>query len=202
MIAGIMGIVLASTSRHRRMIMDRLSVPYVCAAPEGDESLPEGTPPGEGTAVLAARKAESVARLYPGCLIVGSDQMAVLDGRVLEKPGSVDRAIEQILGMSGRMHELWTSVAVLAAGGPGGPKVHTEVHRMWMRRVGREEAAAYVAADAPLDCAGSYRFESRGSALFEKVEGGDPTAITGLPLAALGRMLREAGAEIPGEPET
>ncbi len=177
--------------------MDRLGIEYRCETPLCNEDLPEGTLPGEGTAILAVRKARSVAHLHQGSLIVGSDQMAVLGGRVLGKPGSVERAVEQLADMSGRMHELWTSVAVLDTRSKEGPVVHTDVHCMWMRALGRAELAEYVAQDAPLDCAGSYRFESKGAALFERVEGEDPTAITGLPLAALAGILGRMGVAVP-----
>ena len=174
------------------MLMDRLGVGYEVAAPRCDETLPAGTHPREGTLELSCRKARSVCSRFPQSLIIGSDQMAVLDGEILSKPGSAPRAVEQLLHLAGRTHELWTGVCVLDAG-TGRELAHTQVWRMTMRRIGRPEARDYVTQDGPLDCAGSYRYESRGKKLFERVEGEDPTAITGLPLIALVRILGELG---------
>jgi septum formation protein len=196
MIPAMRRIILASTSRHRAMLMDRLGLAYEVESPRTTESLPPGVPPEEGTLELARRKAKSVARDQADAIVIGSDQMAVLDGRVLDKPGTPERAVEQILLMAGRTHELWTSVCVIDARS-GRETDHTEVWSMRMRTLTPEEALRYVEADAPLDCAGSYRFESLGAALFESFEGGDPTAITGLPLVALTRMLMEAGVPVP-----
>ncbi len=188
-------IVLASTSRHRRMLMDRLGVDYEVAPPRCDESLPGGTHPREGTLELSCRKARSVRPDFPGGLIIGSDQMAVLDGAVLSKPGTPRRAQEQLLRLAGRTHELWTGLCVLDAR-TGRELVHAQVWRMTMRPLDRAQAREYVSEDGPLDCAGSYRYESLGRRLFERVEGTDPTAITGLPLLALARLLGTLGVPV------
>ena len=189
-------IVLASTSRHRRMLMDRLAVGYAVAAPRCDEALPPGTHPREGTLELSLRKARSVRDAFPRSLIIGSDQMAVLDGEILSKPGSEPRAVEQLLRLAGRTHELWTGVCVLDAA-TGRERAHAELWRMTVRPLEGDEALAYVREDGPLDCAGSYRYESLGRGLFDRVEGEDRTAITGLPLVALVRMLDELGTRVP-----
>jgi septum formation protein len=185
-------IVLASTSRHRRMLMDSLGISYEAVPPGCDESLPAGTHPREGTLELAARKARSEAALREGAVVIGSDQMAVLDGETLPKPGTVERAVAQLLGMAGRTHELWTAVVVLDTR-DGRELAHVELWEMTLGALTRDEAEAYVRADGPLDCAGGYRFESRGAALFASARGADPTAITGLPLVALARLLAQLG---------
>jgi septum formation protein len=176
--------------------MDRLGVVYEAAAPRCDEKLPEGTHPRDGTLALSLRKARSVAALHAGAILVGSDQMAILDGEIVAKPGTEGRAVEQLMHLAGRTHELWTSVAVMDTRS-GRELSHTEAWEMTVRALTREEAERYVEADGPLDCAGSYRFESRGAAIFTSVRGCDPTAITGLPLVALAQMLREVGVRIP-----
>jgi len=177
------------------MLMDRLGVAYAVAAPRCDELLREDTHPREGTRELSRRKAQSVREGYPQSLIVGSDQMAVLDGEILSKPGTPRRAEDQLLRLAKRTHELWTSVCVLDAR-TGRGLTHTELWRMTMRPLGREEVRDYVQADEPLDCTGSYRYEGRGARLFERVEGTDPTAITGLPLLALAGLLGELGVPL------
>ena len=182
------------------MLMDRLGVPYATEAPRCDEMLPGGTHPREGTLELSRRKAQSVCSRFPRSLIIGSDQMAVLDGEILSKPGTPRRAEDQLLRLAGRAHELWTSVCVLDAR-EGRELTHTEAWRMTMRPLGREEAREYVLEDGPLDCTGSYRYESLGARLFERVEGADRTAITGLPLLALAGLLRELGVPV-GPPKT
>ncbi len=176
--------------------MDRLGVTYEVASPRCDETLPGGTHPREGTLELSRRKARSVREDFPRGLIIGSDQMAVLDGTILSKPVTARRAEEQLLRLAGRTHELWTAVCVLDAR-TGRELVHAQVWSMTLRPIGRDEARDYVLKDGPLDCAGSYRYESLGRKLFEKVEGTDPTAITGLPLIALARLLGDLGAPVP-----
>jgi septum formation protein len=188
-------IVLASTSRHRRALMDRLDVDYRVASPLCDESLPAGTHPREGTLALSCRKARSVRERFPDALIIGSDQMAAVDGEILSKPGTAERAVEQLMRLAGRTHELWTGLCVLDAR-TGRERAHVQVWRMTLGPIDRRQARAYVEEDGPLDCAGSYRYESLGRTLFERVEGEDPTAITGLPLEALVRILGELGTHV------
>lgn len=189
-------IVLASTSRYRRELLARLGVEFDLAAPACDERLDPGTPPDQGALELARRKALSVASDRPGSIVVGSDQMAVVDGRILGKPGSADRAVAQLLDLAGRPHELWTAVHAIDTRS-GSEKSHAEVWIMEIRPLTADEAERYVALEAPLDCAGGYRFEGLGVALFASTEGRDPTAITGLPLVALAAMLRSFGVRIP-----
>jgi septum formation protein len=190
-----MSIVLASTSRHRRALMDRLGVAYEVAAPRCHERLDAPMHPRRATRELAERKARSVAAEHSGCIIVGADQMAWIDDTVLGKPGTEQAAVDQLVRLSGRTHELWTAVAVLCPRAPGGLQTDVQVWRLTMRALTPAQARAYVRADGPLDCAGSYRFESGGAALFTALEGEDPTAVSGLPLMSLVAMLQRCGCD-------
>jgi septum formation protein len=189
-------LVLASTSTYRSTLLERLGVPFRCVAPKFDErSIPvAGIEPLALAEVLARGKAASVAQLEPEAAIIGSDQLVSFDGQVFGKPGSADRAVDQLGAMSGRSHELITSLVVIHA---DREFVHTDVTRLRMRRLTRAELERYVAADRPFDCAGSYKFEERGISLFDRIESADHTAITGLPLIALVGILRELGFAIP-----
>jgi septum formation protein len=187
-------LILASTSRYRRAILDALGVPYLALAPvfEEDHTLP--LTPEEMVVSFARGKAESLALAHPGDLVIGSDQLGELDGRPLTKPGTREAAVEQLLALAGRTHRLLTAVAVASA---GRPTEHALVeHRMRMRPLGRALAEAYVDRDRPLDCAGAYKVEALGAALFEEMSGPDHTAIVGLPVTALSRLLLAAGVDL------
>lgn len=188
-------VVLASTSRHRRALLDRLGLEYDVVAPGVDESLAkaEGLDPEVLVRRLAREKAEAVHARRADAIVIGSDQCAAIDGRILDKPGTAERAVDQLALLSGRTHRLLTAVHVI------GPRVHVHLdeHRLTMRALERAEIERYVARDAPLDCAGAYKIESLGVSLFERVEGEDATAIVGLPLIALCRILRAAGVALP-----
>jgi septum formation protein len=181
-------LVLASTSRHRRALLERAGLSFVPCAPRCDEEIAEGTPPAEIVVVLARRKAESLAPEHPDGLIIGSDQVVEIDGRVLGKPGTVEAATAQLVSMSGREHRLLTGLCVHEPS-TGRSETGLSVHRMRMWPLDEERLARYVARDLPLDCAGSYRVEAAGVTLFESMEGDDFTAIVGLPLCLLARLL-------------
>ncbi|WP_165244701.1 Maf family protein [Paludisphaera soli] len=189
-------LILASTSPYRRTLLERLGVAFLAVAPPFDESslAGAGLAPRALAETLARRKAESVAEAEPTAVVIGCDQLVSLDGRILGKPGDADRAVDQLAAMSGRVHELITAMVVIA---PGRRFAHTDVTRLTMRRLDREAIERYVARDAPLDCAGSYKLEQGGVALFERIESGDHSAITGMPLLALVGILAELGWEIP-----
>jgi septum formation protein len=176
-------------------LLERLGIPFEARWPDVDEDAVKaawnGTPV-ELVRHLARAKAQSVAE--PDAVVIGSDQMAVLDGEILGKPGSTEAAVEQLSTLSGRTHELLTAVAVLTA---GKLQQHLDTTRLTVRSLSREEIVRYVAADMPTDCAGSYKLESRGIALFESIESSDQTAIVGLPLIALTTILRNLGFRIP-----
>ena len=186
--------VLASTSRYRRALLDQLGLAYQAAPPryEEDHSLPLTA---EQMVVRFARgKAESLAEQYPNALLVGSDQLAALDDTVLTKPGSAERAVEQLMTLAGRSHRLLTAVALHV------PPSHTShrlvTTRMTMRPLTAALARAYVEHDRPIDCAGSYRVESLGPTLFDSMDGPDHTAIVGLAVTAVASLLAEVGEDL------
>lgn len=189
-------LVLASTSVYRRELLSRLGVPFTAAAPACDEEAlkdPTLSPPALA-AHLAREKARSLVPRWPQAYILGSDQLVEIDGAVLGKPGTAERATQQLLQLSGRSHRLVTAFALV---GPGDAIAeHVDIHTLHMRSLTRVECERYVAADRPLDCAGSYKIEARGIALMERIEGGDFTAIMGLPLIAVTTALRAHAFEV------
>jgi septum formation protein len=189
-------LVLASTSRYRRALLERLGIPVRCRAPRVDEESEKtaGLEPRSLAALLARAKALSLCDEEPHSTLIGCDQLVACEGRIFGKPGVVAAAVDQLVQMSGRSHDLITALAVRHEG-----RVieHLDVTTLHMRPLGREEIERYVAADLPLDCAGSYKVEGRGIVLFERIESADHTAITGLPLIALTTILRDLGYPLP-----
>lgn len=191
-----LSLVLASTSPYRRLQLEQLGLAFEAVAPGVDEeALGVGAvSPDELALRLARAKAEAVRLVRPTALVLGADQVVALGEARLGKPGSRARAIEQLLHMQGRTHELVTGVAVL---GPGFVHEQVVVTRMTMRALSREQVERYVELDQPWDCAGAYKFEAHGPLLFERVETEDPTAILGLPLLTVVRALAAAGWTLP-----
>ncbi len=192
-----MRLILASTSRHRRALLDRLGVPYEAVAPHCDEDgvKAQGGAPESIVAELARLKADSVAQLHPDAYVLGGDQLVDLDGELLGKPGTAAAAEAQLRRLSGRRHRLLTAVAVRSP--DGRLREVLDVHRMTIRSLTDGEIRRYVERAAPLDCCGAYKIEGLGVALFDHVEGGDFTAIMGLPLMKVAGLLRDAGWEVP-----
>jgi septum formation protein len=193
-----MRLVLASTSAYRRELLGRLGVAFETAAPDVDEAAwkGRGLAPREVARQLARAKAEAVARVVgDGATVIGSDQVCALGSETFGKPGTAERACEQLARLAGRTHELLTAVCVV--GPVRGVWEHTDTARLSMRALDAASIARYVAADRPLDCAGSYKLEARGIALFEKLECADHTAIVGLPLVALTLELVRRGWVLP-----
>lgn len=190
-------LVLASTSPYRRKLLERLRIPFEAAAPLCDEEAEKRVAPAPDALArtLARAKAESLRSAHPGAYVLGGDQVAEIDGAVLDKPGTEAAARAQLARLSGREHRLLTAICLVDPA--GGVREHLDVHRLRMRALDADAIARYVELDRPLDCCGSYRVESLGIALFERVEGDDFTAIEGLPLLALSTMLRAAGFRIP-----
>ena len=189
-------LVLASTSPYRRTLLERLGVPFRTLAPRFDESSfsPAGKSPREVAEALALGKAKSIAQVEPDAVVIGSDQLVAIDGRIFGKPGSIDRSIDQLQALAGRTHELYTALVVLQA---DRSFRHTDLTRLRMRPLDRDEITRYVAHDRPLDCAGSYKLEERGIVLFNRIESEDHTAIMGLPLLRLTTILRGLGFWVP-----
>ncbi|MBI1314727.1 septum formation protein Maf [bacterium] len=191
-----MDIVLASTSKYRRELLERTGLTFRSLAPSVDESgfQQQELEPATIASLLAIAKAESLIGLAPDAAIIGSDQVVDLDGELLGKPGSVEGAIAQLQKMAGREHRLITAVAVWHQ---YRTRLHIEITKLRMRPLFRHEIERYVAFDNPIDCAGSYKIESQGIALFEQIDTQDYTSIIGLPLLELVAMLRNCGIQIP-----
>ena len=187
-------LILASSSRYRRELLQRLNLAFSSIAPDVDESAE----PDEGGADLAMRlaqrKASTVAAAHPSALVIGSDQVAECEHRLLGKPGSSDRALAQLESMQGRIVVFHTAVAVALAGQMVVERVPTEVR---MKRLSRARLRKYVDADRPVDCAGAFKSESMGVILVDYMRSDDPTALVGLPLIATVRLLERLGVELP-----
>lgn len=187
-------LVLASTSRYRADLLARLRTPFSCVAPEVDESPRPGEAPALLAQRLAAAKARAVAARYPGSWVIGSDQVAELDGKPLGKPGTEASAQAQLAAMSGKAVHFHTALC-LSNGAEHLPAL--DLTTVQFRVLENAEIQRYVAAEQPLDCAGSFKCEGLGISLFEAIHTEDPTALVGLPLIALCRLLREAGYRLP-----
>lgn len=195
-------LVLASTSPYRRGILERLGLPFEVARPDFDERAPlpaDVTTIAATATYLAYGKARAVRALpgYEDAWVIGSDQICELDGEILHKPGSADLAHAQLRKLAGRTHRLVTAVAIVA---PHGASDAVDVHALTMHALDDARIAAYLAADRPFDCAGSYRIEQRGVALFARIDAdaecADDSAIVGLPLWKTVRALGRLGFDI------
>lgn len=188
-------LILASTSPYRRDLLERLRLSFETIAPDVDESRLPGESPHQLAVRLAAAKAEAVAARESNAWVIGSDQVAELDGAALGKPGSRDVAIAQLTTMSGR--EVVFRTALSIAHGDGRRFDEEDVTTVLFRSLDAGEIARYVDAEAALDSAGSFKSEGLGIALFDAIESRDPTALVGLPLIATARLLRKAGFPVP-----
>ncbi|NOT89335.1 MAG: septum formation inhibitor Maf [Lysobacter sp.] len=189
-------LVLASTSIYRRALLGRFGLPFTIARPEVDETPRTSESPQALAERLALAKAEAVlASVARDTWVIGSDQVAELDGRPLGKPGSHAGAVAQLQSMSGREVRFLTA---LCLAGPGGHRLQAlDITTVRFRALDDDEIERYVVRERPLDCAGSFKCEGLGIALFDEIENRDPTALVGLPLIATARLLREAGFVVP-----
>ena len=195
-------LVLGSSSPYRRELLARLRHPFEVVLPEVDETPLAHESPRELASRLALAKANAVAQRLPDRVIIGSDQVAELDGRPLGKPGSHDRAVEQLHRMRGRQVLFHTAVAVVCAESGFSQMEIAEV-RVRFRDLTSTEIENYLQAEKPYDCAGSAKSEGLGIALLESIDSDDPTALIGLPLIRTARLLRAAGVpllEASGDP--
>ena len=187
-------LILASTSRYRRELLERLRIPFRALSPDTDE-----TPlPGEAPAALAERlalaKARALAARFPDAVVIGADQVADVDGSAIGKPGDHARAVEQLRAMSGRTIVFQTALAVVRASA-GFAEVRRVPVPVRFRALGDAEIEFYLRAEQPYDCAGSAKCETLGIALLEAIESDDPTALIGLPLITTCTLLRAAGLD-------
>ena len=192
-----MNLILASTSPYRRRLLERLRLPFTCMDPAVEESIRDGESPQARACRLATEKALSVAEtLQREAIVIGSDQVACLGTQILHKPGTAEVAEQQLAASSGHTVQFWTAVSLLTS--PGEPPTQRVVPcEVKIRILNTDEISRYVALDQPLDCAGSFKWESLGITLFEAMRTDDPTALEGLPLIALSELLREAGVSLP-----
>lgn len=190
------GLILASTSSYRRALLERLGLPFECVAPETDETRVPGEPAAEMAVRLARAKAEAVAAKYPAAIVIGSDQAALRGTDVLGKPGTVERCREQLRASSGKEVVFLTAVHVID-GAAGRAESHLDRTVVKFRDLSDAEIDRYIERDNPLDCAGGFKAESLGIALFDRIESVDPTGLTGLPLSWLCGALRRARVQVP-----
>lgn len=189
-------IVLASSSPYRRGLLDRFLDAYEAVDPEVDESNDDGLEPAELARHLARNKAEAVAINSRNTLVIGADQLAVLDDRVLGKPGDHARAVEQLLAASGKTVTFLTAVCVLDPVGRARYE-HTDKTIVRFRQFDRRLVEAYLRHDEPYDCAGSFKLEGAGYVLFESVQADDPTGLIGMPMIWVADRLLQLGYLLP-----
>jgi septum formation protein len=187
-------VVLASQSPYRRELLGRILAGFVAEAQHADESPRPGEPPNDLALRLACLKAASGQARHPQAIVIGSDQVASRDGTLLGKPGTPARAEADLLACSGRTVEFHTAVCILAPGQQA--RTHVDVTRVRFRDLDPAMVRRYVAADQPLDCAGSFRVERRGVVLFAAVDNHDPTALQGLPLIWTAAALQACGLDL------
>jgi septum formation protein len=187
-------LILASTSRYRRELLQRLRLPFDVVSPEVDESALPGEAPGALAARLALAKAQAVAARFPQAVVIGSDQVADLDGEALGKPGTHERAVEQLRRLRGHSVVFHTAVAVVRQAA-GHAQLEQVPVRVQFRQLSDAEIQHYLLAERPYDCAGSAKCETLGIALLEAIHSDDPTALVGLPLIRTSHMLRAAGLD-------
>ena len=188
-------VVLGSTSRYRRELLSRLHLPFEVAAPDVDETPQTGESPRDLALRLALAKARAVAARHPEAVVIGSDQVADLDGQPLGKPGQHARAVQQLRQMRGQTVVFQTALAVVCLAS-GFEQVDLAAVRVKFRDLTDEEIENYLQIEKPYDCAGSAKSEGLGIALLESIDNDDPTALVGLPLIRTARMLRAAGVQL------
>lgn len=189
-------LILASTSRYRKALLEKLGLPFECAAPEVDELPLVGESAQALVSRLAYAKAAAVTQHHDHGLIIGSDQVCVCDGQILGKPGSIDNAVAQLMAAQGRSVTFYTGLCVLDAA-TGNAQQLIEPFTVHFRTLDEAAIRRYVEAELPLDCAGSFKCEGMGIVLFKELEGRDPNALIGLPLIGLIELLARHGIALP-----
>jgi septum formation protein len=189
-------LILASSSPYRKLLLEQLDIPFVTCPPDVDESALSGEDAAALVRRLAMKKGVFVAQQFPDAVVIGSDQLAECNGQVVGKPGSVSKAIAQLHLFSNQTVIFRTAIAVLCRAS-GFLFESTVVTDVGFRRLEDDEIRRYVAADNPIDCAGSFKSESLGISLLNHMTSTDPTAIVGLPLISLSKALRKTGISLP-----
>jgi len=192
-------LILGSTSAYRRELLSRLRIPFDVESPHVDEAPLPGETPLRLAQRLALAKARAVAARFPECIVIGSDQVADLNGKALGKPGNFERAVAQLQEMRGKTVVFQTALAVVCQATGFCHEDVAPVH-VTFRQLSDAEITHYLLAEEPYDCAGSAKSEGLGIALLEKIDNDDPTALVGLPLIRTAAMLRSAGIPLLGQP--
>lgn len=189
-------VVLASTSPYRKKLLEDIGLHPVCLTPKADEATvsEENHSPREVAEERAFLKVRSISAQHPNDIVIGGDQLAHLEGKILGKPKTRENAFAQLKSMSGKTHQLITSLVVAYR---GREYLHTDITSLRMRELSDENLKAYIALDDPLDCAGSYKIEKHGLWLFSRIESDDHTAIQGIPLLALVDQLSRLLGDFP-----
>lgn len=185
-------LVLASTSPYRRMLLEKVIPEFVCAAPHTDETAKAGETAPELVERLAIAKAKALVKDFPQHILIGSDQVAVVEGEILGKPGNESNAIKQLRAASGKVVTFYTGLAVVSSA-TGEVQSCVEPFEVEFRTLSDAEIEGYVALEQPLNCAGSFKSEGLGISLFKRLSGDDPNTLIGLPLIRLLEMLRQWG---------
>ena len=190
-------LILGSTSKYRRELLQRLRVPFDVVSPEVDETPHPNEAPRDLAMRLALSKAQAVAAKHPNAVVIGSDQVADLNGEPLGKPGTHERAVLQLQKMRGQTVVFQTAVSVVCQ---ASGFAHTELAQIKVRfrDLTKAEIEAYLRAEEPYDCAGSAKSEGLGIALLDAIDNDDPTALIGLPMIRTARLLRAAGIDLLG----
>jgi 7-methyl-GTP pyrophosphatase len=189
-------LILASTSPYRRALLERLGVAFTALPPETAEDAVPGELPPDRALRLSIAKAQAIASRRPEALVIGSDQVAALGSKILEKPGDAARCRAQLAAASGSSARFHTGCAVIGAQA-GVRLVHIDTTTVFFRSLSGAEIERYVERERPFDCAGGFRAEGLGICLFESIDSHDPTALIGLPLIWLAGALRRAGCRLP-----
>jgi septum formation protein len=189
-------LLLASTSRHRRALLERLQLPFEALDPRVDESPLALETPLERAQRLALAKAAAVSRRHPKATVIGGDQVAVCKGELLDKPGNAARCRQQLLWLSASAATFHTAVAVLQGAGAQSVQM-VDTTTVYFRALSSAEIERYIGLEQPFDCAGGFRCEALGISLMARVVSEDPTALVGLPLIAVARALRQMGFDVP-----
>ncbi len=189
-------LVLASTSPFRREILQKLGLSFDTAAPDVDETMEDEESPETLVSRLAESKARAVADDWPNALIIGSDQVACVDGEILGKPGSRQNAVKQLTQTAGKTVTFYTGLCLLNSGSQQA-QISCELFKVHFRQLNEVQIGRYLDHEQPFNCAGSFKSEGMGITLFSKLEGDDPNALIGLPLIRLVEMLGNEGVELP-----
>lgn len=188
-------VVLATTSPYRKAILEKLGIEFTCAAPDIDETPAAGEIPEQLVARLAEQKAQAVAGQFPDALIIGSDQVAVVDGIILGKPGDHDNAVKQLRRASGKRVSFLTGLCLYNSLSKRS-QLDVVPFNVVFRQLTDKQIENYLRKEQPYNCAGSFKSEGLGIALFERLEGDDPNTLMGLPLIRLIRMLENEGRPV------